>query len=416
MANYLRRTIVLEEERRVNAVYLFWRDAVEHQVDAKYLQWFFSAKLEIVMPEPMSQPATFQATFTRFFADPVIAHVGADLRIDEHELFAVCPTRAEVLGRAMRALSFRPAGYDFLSALTGAERRRHVANFLFYMVAIDHDTHRPNLKFEDTLNGRLLHGSDVPQALAERAKLADHGLFLADRFRTIRDEAVAALFTSPGGKQPADVAGRAEIFRACATGLIKAYGGDALQLLERCRQRLGGAEGLLQRLREFGAYGDPVGKKSALLAKLLIREGLFAPTDPAEIDVAVDHVVMTMALRSGLVRTSNPATRAAIEGGTYLDQLQMSLLRDATKQAMRALCAASGLRADSVDDLVWSYGRASLRQDTPLRASAAVHSELDGQVNLAALPDFIFVMNGLDSAADGWPAARTVHGPFTRFY
>ncbi len=417
VAYYLRRTIVLEERRGVKAIYIFWLDAVQHQVDAKYLQWFFSAKLEIVMPDPMGQPATFQTTFSRFFPDPVVAHVGTDLRIDENQLFAVSPARAQIVGLAMRNLAFRPRAYHFLSALTASDRPRHVANFLFFMVAIDHDTHRPAKKFEDTLDGRFLHGSDLLYALAEQAKLADPTLFLPKSFRCIDDGAVAGLFTSPGGKQPADVAGRAEIFRACAADLIKNYGGDACQLIDQSNHMLSGDTGLIRRLKKFTAFSDPIGKKSALLVKLLIREGLFNPLDPAGIDVAVDHVVMTMALRSGLVQSAEARVRAAVESGTHLDQLQMDLLRKNTKTAMRELAAASRLRADEVDDLIWSYGRASLRKRTPLTAPAAVHSELDSQVERDELSHFVAVLNGLDSnAGDVWPAAQTVHGPFTRFY
>ncbi len=418
VAHYLRRVIVLEEKWHIRAVYLFWQGAVVNPVDATYLQWFFSSKLDLVMPDSMIQPAVFRAKFTRFFAEPLTLDVARDLELDRHALFRVNTRRVKTLADAMRRLSYVPRPYGFLPAIQGADRARHLANFVLFMAAIDHDTHRPNQKFEDVVDGRPMHGSDLLYALAERAKTADLRLFLPDAFATVSDPAVADMFTSPAGKQPADVVGRAETFRDCARRLNDEYGGDALRLVAVCNRRLGGPGGLLVRLSSFPAFSDPVGKKSALLVKLLIREGLFDPLDPGQIAVAVDHVIMTMALRSGIVLTADSAVRGAIESGTPLDAMQIGLLRDVAKEAMVQLTIDSGLRPDVIDDLIWSYGRQSLRQPIPLRIAADVHSELDNQVDPAARETFISILNGVDAVAseERFPTAQTVRGPFTRYY
>ena len=323
----------------------------------------------------------------------------------------------EVLGDAIRRLSYASRPYGFLPDFQGLGRTRHLGNFLFFMAAIDHDTHRPGLKFEDVVNGRPVHGSDLLYALAQQAKRKDPTLFLPEVFAAIDDEAVAAIFTSPSGKLPADVSGRAEILRACSRKLIDEYEGDAWILVFRSNGRLGGADGLLARLKRFDAFSDPVAKKTALLVKLLIWEGLFSPFDPENVEVAIDHVIMTMAVRSGIVRIVDAAIRQAVLDGRHLDQMQIATLRQVTQRAMHELSARCGARPDEIDDLIWSYGRKSLRGTTPLEAPEDVHSELDGQLKLSELAHFVAILNGTDVVSECVrPSVGTVRGPFTRFY
>jgi hypothetical protein len=267
------------------------------------------------------------------------------------------------------------------------------------------------------LDGRALHGSDLLYALAQRAKAANPDLFLAKGFATVGDDAVAAIFTTPAGRLPTDIPGRAEIFRACARQLIDAHGGDASLMVQAARGHLGGAGGLLARLAGFDAFRDPFGKKTALFVKLLVREGLFDPVDPALIEVAIDHVVMTMSLRSGIVQTGDASVRAAVTAGQPLDPLQTEILREVTQDAMRNLVRTAGVRPDEIDDLIWSYGRMSLRSTTPLKSPYDIHADLDGQLDAGELPRFVAILNGVDITSDEvWPDALTVRGPFTRHY
>ena len=415
--HFLRRVVVLEETRHIRALYLFWSGVISGAIDQNYLRWFFSTTLEMTAKGLMTYDSGVVVAFERLFPDPVVLEAGAEFRYDEASLFAVCKPRVEAMAPLIAVLAYAPAAYGFLPAFSGTGRGRQLANFLFFMVAIDHDTHRPAARYEAEVGGVFHHGSDLLYALAESAKTADPELFLPDRFAAIGDDEVARIFTAPNGAVPADVAGRTRIFRAAARRLIEKYDGDALALVGRAGQRLGGADGLLALLRGFEAYADPLAKKANLLVKTLMREGLLQPVDPEAIDSAIDHVLMTMALRSGMVRCHDRTVAAALAAGQPLNGYQISVLREVTGAALRALSTASHVSLDRIDDLVWSYGREAMRRPTPLDSVAAVRSELDARVNAAALPGFLAFLNGIDADADPeWRCVRRVTGPFTRHY
>jgi hypothetical protein len=415
--HYLRRVVVLEETRHVRSLYLFWDEAIQGTIDQKYLRWFFSTTLVMRRTGPMTAATGISMTVGRVFRDSVELQWGADLRYDEAGLFQVCRARVSAFAPLVARLGYAPVPYGFLPGFQGPDRARHVVNFLFFMVAIDHDTHRPAVRYEADLDGQFHHGSDLLYALGQRAKAADPSLFLPDRFASFGDAEVAAILTAPDGCAPADLPGRAQLFRACARRLIDHHGGDAAALLDSAHGRLGGPGGLFALLRQFGAYEDPLGKKANLLVKILMREDLFHPLDPEAIDSAIDPVLMTMALRSGLVVCKDASVATGLAAGAQLDGYQIAVLRDLTRDAMRAVSEQSGVSLDRIDDLLWSYGRKALRLATPLDPEAAVHSELDSNVDLTELTHFVAFLNGLDEAADpAWRNVRQVSGPFTRYY
>jgi hypothetical protein len=414
--HYLRRVVVLEEIRYVRSLYVFWQDAIAGNVDQKYLRWFFSTTLELIQADTVA-PANTVLKMNNFYPDPVAVTVDRDLRFDEGNLFA--PRRGRIARGAevVARLQYTPRPYGFLREQQGPDRAFHLVNFLLFMVAIDHDTHRPNRRYEAVVNGTLRHGSDLLYIMAQQAKRADPSLFLPARFATLDEATVTRIFTAPDGSTPADLSGRTALMRDCAIALNRLYAGDACVLLQQAQDQVGGRGGLLGRLAEFSAYKDPIRKKASLLAKVLIREGVFIPHDIENLPVAIDHVVMTMALRSGMVACSLEPVRQAIAAGTALDQYQMDVLREVTGQAMQDLVGASATSSDKIDDLFWSYGRESLRRPTPLDTVDLVRSDIDGQVRAEALPYFIAFLNGVDGqGGDRWPEARTVRGPFTRFF
>ena len=107
------------------------------------------------------------------------------------------------------------------------------------------------------------------------------------------------------------------VFRAFCDGLAKLVPGllKPAQLHQACdregpafqpiRLQARDGTGLLQRLAAFRAYEDPLRKKSHLLVKILMRRGLFLPTDADCQEVPVDPVLVHMALRAGLVTVTD---------------------------------------------------------------------------------------------------------------
>jgi hypothetical protein len=415
--HYLRRVVVVEELRRVRALYIVWDGAIRGQVDQDYLRWFFSTTLELKRIGSVTPAAAYSLKVDRLFREPVTIALAGTLEAQEGAMFAVSRPRLEGLAARIAALAYAPRPYGFLPTVQGPERAHHVVNFLLFMAGIDHDTRRQGVVYEASLDGRHLHGSDLLFAMAARAKRADPSLFLAPRFANIGAEETARLFTTPDGSTPADVEGRARLFRDTARVLRERFNGDACQVTARAAGRLGGQSGIFALLRHFEAYADPIAKKSNLLAKLLMREGFFTAADPDTLRVAVDHVVMTACLRAGVVRCTTPAREASLAAGEGLDAFAMAALRETTKAALQDLPTLSGTSADRIDDLLWSYGRKALLRGVPLDSPAAVHSDLDHCVEPAALADFVAFTNGLDDdAAPAWRWFPAVSGPYTPFF
>jgi Potential Queuosine, Q, salvage protein family len=417
--HYLRRTVVYEEMNRIKALYVFWAGALTSNLDETYLHWFFDTTIRIESHAPrVGRLNKFTVTIERLFPDEVQIQSDDAMTAAQNSHFVKQHDRIIAFGNALRNLKYRARPYGFLAPLREASGwERHVANLCFFMVAIDYNTHSETVKYEGFVNGHFYHGSDLLYKLAEAAKLRDAGLFLAERMADMSDLTVANIFRSDEGIEPADIKGRTAILNESAKFLIDRYDGDVRALVDASDGAIAADQGLFARLRQTSAYEDPVGKKANLLCKLLVREGLYDPKDRENLEVSVDHIVMTMALRSGIISCANKTIQSQLEQGIRLDEYTISVLRDAAQSAMSDVVAASGYYADEIDDLIWSYGRESLREATPLRDASVVHSELDAAIDSTAQAAFIAFMNGIDSEAEPAPRmVQTIRFPFTRYY
>jgi len=120
------------------------------------------------------------------------------------------------------------------------------------------------------------------------------------------------------------------------------HGGSALELLGSAGGRLAGAGGLIERLRPYQAFSDPLAKKAFLFAKIAERRGWFDVSDPEAWEVSADNVLMRLALRSGLVAP-----------GSLED------VRAATRSAFKELAARTEISPPVLDDMLWELGRAN---------------------------------------------------------
>jgi hypothetical protein len=182
-------------------------------------------------------------------------------------------------------------------------------------------------------------GSALLWALGLSAERRRPGTLCASGLAEIGGAGVAEMFRI-GGETVAGAGERARLWRELAGGVAREYGGEAEALLAAAKGRLAGAGGLLARLAEFEAYADPLQKKGFLLAKVASRRGWLEVEDPEHWEVCADNVLMRLALRSGLV---HPGTLDAV--------------RAATRSALKAVSADSGLSPPVLDDLLWELGR-----------------------------------------------------------
>lgn len=336
-------------------------------------------------------------------------------------VFDIDPTRVAAFAAAFHACRYDPAPYGFLAGWPAADRPAAVRAFLLFMVAIDHHTHDDETRYEGTVDGRFFHGSELLFMAAERAKRREPELFTVAAMTGFGEADARRVFASDEGRLPTDLAGRAEAMRDLATVLADDPATDptdgplsGLDRLTACA-RLAGPDGLIATLASLPGYGDRQAKKANLLAKTWMREGVWRADDPDLLALPVDHVVMTMALRGGLLRPTAPETEALILSGAEMPTVALAALRAATGAAYAEVARAASLPLADLDDLVWSYGRKALREPTPLPDPATLSSELDDRVDPAGRARFVAVLNGLDPGAPaGTAAIPQIRFAFTR--
>ena len=211
------------------------------------------------------------------------------------------------------------------------------ADAALFLCAVDHKT---GYEREHRVDGAGPYsGSELMWVVGLRSADREPGLLTAARLKAAGADDVARWFFI-ADETVADPQRRAALWRDLAEGLERDYAGSAERMLAACGGRLGGNTGLIELLRPYDAYSDPLAKKAFLFAKIAERRGWLEVADPEAWEVSADNVLMRIALRSGLVE----------EGP--LDEV-----RPATREAFKALAAAAGVSPPILDDLLWELGR-----------------------------------------------------------
>jgi hypothetical protein len=208
---------------------------------------------------------------------------------------------------------------------------------VLFLCAIDH---RTGYSHAHLVDGKGPYdGSDVLWALGCSAERRRPGLLSAASLSGVDAERVEELFwveeeTIAGAQE------RARLWRNLAAGLNERYEGSTVALLNAAQSRLGGFEGLIERLAQFEAFGDPLAKKAYLFAKIAARRGWLEVVDPESWEVCADNVLMRLALRSGLVQPG-----------------PVDAVRAATREALKRVAGEAGIEPPLLDDLLWEVGR-----------------------------------------------------------
>ena len=206
-----------------------------------------------------------------------------------------------------------------------------------FLCAVDHKT---GYEEAHEVGGKgPFHGSELMWETGLLAAEREPGLLRAAQLVDVSGALMAKWFRA-GAETVTDPERRAGLWRDLARGLVRDHAGSAQTLLDASNGSLGGDQGLVRLLGRYTAYADPLAKKAFLFAKIAERRGWLRVRDPEAWQVAADNVLMRLALRSGLVSTG-PLER----------------VRTDTRDALRALGAASGLPVPVLDDLLWELGR-----------------------------------------------------------
>ncbi len=393
VVSYLRSSIVWEELYGVKSIYLVWPDMLRTPMSEEYLAWFGNTVLWV-----KDKVSCYSAVLEGVGGKPINMMFNSKLEMIIESDFSVDEDRVAHMANIIARLGYRPDDYDGLTPFSHDAYRE--AQFIFFLTAIDHNTHGER-KYTATIGGKLVHGSDLLYEQARSAAAKEKDLFTPERVRVLSADDLRRILRVGQDLEPVGIEERAELLNDAADILLRFYSGDIRKLFAKadgCLRRPDN-QGALDLLRVFKAYMDPLEKKSFLLVKLLRRRKLIEIKDTQNIDVPVDHVLFTIALRSGLVRMDQ-SLKEAILSGISLDKETVEKLRRATLLAFRRVAAVSGVAVDVFDDLLWAYGREVLGNATPLPMEKAelIRIGLNEQIeNKAALIDFIQAIAGIDS-------------------
>ncbi|MCE4611410.1 MAG: hypothetical protein F7B17_05510 [Desulfurococcales archaeon] len=244
--------------------------------------------------------------------------------------------------------------------------RETVTMYFLVMVAMDHRLSRPGKPYEALVKGRRFHGADLLYRLGALKLEEDPKFFTAERLARVSEREVEE-WLSVGEVKPPDVEVRAKLLRDIGSKLLSIYGGSAYRVIVESKGylRRGVGEGLIDRLKVFTAYQDPVEKKAFLLAKFLERRGVVRFLDSENKEVPVDNHLVRIALRLGIVSVDR-GLMERIRSRAELDWREDVILRLAVREAYKIVAEAGGIDPFILDDFLWMFGRKCCTRENPV--------------------------------------------------
>lgn len=238
----------------------------------------------------------------------------------------------------------------------------YVANYFFFMVAIDHRTGTISNPFEGIINSKFYRGSDLLYRLGILKYFENPEFFTTSHMMHITVKEVSSWLSvdTPTRKLVRDPEIRAMLLRDAARKLHSNYSDNALMIFK-------GTEVFtwLRRLSRFLAYSDPVAKKSFLLIKFLERRNLIERAPLSQIKVPVDNHLTRIALRIGIVKPNPQLLNLIISSKEVEDDVDV-LIRFSVREAFSLICYEAKIRPLYLDDLLWSLGRTCCTRNRPV--------------------------------------------------
>jgi hypothetical protein len=286
------------------------------------------------------------------------------------------PQQVETLGQRLIALNWRSAGFATFEAALPSSQPAKAADFFFFNSALLFDFYG----LETELDGEYIKGSDLFFAFAKRKVEQDSDFFTAARLAELSVTEYQAAY-APDGDAAHSLINRAEervaILRDLAQGLLRDYGGSTLSLLAACHHRLhtSKASGLLDRVSKFEGYNDPHFKKAFVFLKALIGLDLWEVRDRENLFIPVDYHLIRMALRTGLVRVTDPALAEQLQTRAPASEADDWEIREVIKRAYKGLEERSGVDIFVLDEIFWTIGRSCCHYARPPRCTTCDFSD-----------------------------------------
>jgi len=284
--------------------------------------------------------------------------------------------QAESIGRRLVELNWNSTGFATFDAAAPVpasdprDARQALADFFFYNSALLFDFYG----LEAELDGEYVKGSDLFFAFARRKAQEDKDFFTAARLAelTVSDyQASYALDGDPEHTLINRAQERVAILRDLARGLLRDYRGSTLTLLAACDNRLQTPEGsgLLDRLSKFQGYNDPHFKKAFVFLKVLAELDLWHAEDRENLFIPVDYHLIRMALRTGIVRVTDPDLADQLHTRSPATDADDWEIREVVKHAYKVIEERSSIDVFVLDEIFWTIGRSCCHYDRAPRCA-----------------------------------------------
>ncbi|MEM4513372.1 MAG: iron-sulfur cluster loop [Ignisphaera sp.] len=243
-----------------------------------------------------------------------------------------------------------------------------LSNTLMYflvMVAMDHRISRPGRLYKAVVDGEEYKGADLLYRLGMKMYESNPHFFSPENLSKIGEEDVVS-WLSVGDATPPDPKVRAILLKDLGLKIMRMFSGNPDEIIRICEGFLRKEDGLglLDILRMFKAYSDPVEKKSMLLVKFLSYRGILNVADVKNIRVPVDNHLTRIALRLGLV-TLEEYLEDKVRKEEEVSYDEDIIIRYSVREAYRYLSSYANLNAFHLDDFLWNFGRTTCLRDSP---------------------------------------------------
>jgi len=223
------------------------------------------------------------------------------------------------------------------------------------MVAIDHRTGFEK-SFEGYVNGEFFHGADLLWRLGRKILDENPEFFKPENLAKLRVEEFNKYFNIDG-LTLWDSQIRTYLLNDLGLKIVKFYNNSILELFKRSKGYLRrNGFGIIEQLRVFRAFEDPVEKKPFLLTKFLLHRGLIEIKDIENLEVPVDNHLCRIAYRLGIVKLPEELIKYIIENVELPYEIDVKL-RSTVRSAWKEISRLSGILPTVLDDFLWSFGR-----------------------------------------------------------
>lgn len=274
--------------------------------------------------------------------------------------------RIKLVATVIKRIDIRPMDlYNVKFYPTSNEPIDKVFMYFLTMVAMDHRLSRPGRPYKAIIDGEELHGADLLYRLGMKMFMVNPNFFTPYNLNTINVEQVRA-WLSVEDVSPPDLELRTILLRDLGNKILRFFEGDAVKILRVSQGYLRREDGygLLDLLRMFKAYSDPVEKKSMLLVKFLSYRGLVDVKDKENIRIPVDNHLTRIAIRLGMIILDRHLENRILNG-IPVEYDEDILIRYTVREAYRQLSIVANMDQFRLDDFLWSFGRSTCLRYSP---------------------------------------------------